>query len=468
MQALGGPPRVIATLEGSSVTGPAWYEFKSPGFGIYSFWVEAVNSLGSQASEIEWVAVNDIECLPALASHLEIEAVSMELIAVNWAKVYCYLSIEDAPEQRIPQDDSQFLDYNGEGSWNISEWAGGKHKLLIPLPSDLEISLEGECFAWLGNDGPNTLGKFQESVPKEGWNGSDRHIQSTQYELVYRIHPFGPEDAQGSFTYLNPTLKRPYNLVVDRSTASDPFKNADLGRYPTLSWDWDGDEDDITNFTILANGEFFSVVDSDLQERTFTLPSTCGVTYTFQVGANSNEARSLYSDSEKYVQPPCPVMAEVQFLTAFSQSTDDSDCAFPDMSSCFSYTGGSCHDLGIYYEIWATGAEYIVHNYWSSQIPFFPYRCGIEYSFSPHMGATQDSIIVAIDPADPRLTFGTEFKEEDDGPDDRFGVTYKMLEFKYEEWPNIDMEIPLVALYDGDTADLTVNVHVRGFHYPGP
>lgn len=469
MQPLGGPPRIIAKLNGSPLTGGAWYEFDSPAFGIYSFWIEAVNGVGKQSSEIEWVAVNDAECRHRLASHLEIEAVSMELFAVNWNKVYCYLSLQERPEQRIPQDDSQFFAYNGEGRWNISEWAGGKHKILIPTPPNGVVSMEGECFAWLGGDGPNSLGTFHEIVPEEGWDGSERLIQTDFYELVYRIHPFGPEESQGTFTYLDPTLDRPYDLGVEPlRTSTDPFTAADFGRYATLFWKWDGFEDDITNFTVWTNGDFFSVVAPNLRERTFILPSTCGVTYIFQVGASSNEARSHYSDSATYIQPPCPVMAEVQFLTAYSSVTDDTNCYFPDMSSCFSYTANSCHDLGIYYEIWASAAEYVVLEEWNSNFAFFPYRCGIEYTFSPHLEATPDTIIVSIDPDDPKLRFGTEFREEDDGPDDTFGVTGTMIEYEYEEWPEIDLIYTLTAPLQDATADMEVKVRVKGFYYPGP
>ena len=62
MQALGGPAMVIATLESRAQTGEAWYEFAAPVFGIYSFWIEAMNGLGGQSSEIAWVGVTDLIC----------------------------------------------------------------------------------------------------------------------------------------------------------------------------------------------------------------------------------------------------------------------------------------------------------------------------------------------------------------------------------------------------------------------
>lgn len=92
MQALGGPPKVIATLKGSSQTGPAGYEFASPWSGIYSFWIEAVNGLGTQSSEIAWVGVTDLSCGPGVATHLNIEIVDM-FVSGGYDRVYCYLSV---------------------------------------------------------------------------------------------------------------------------------------------------------------------------------------------------------------------------------------------------------------------------------------------------------------------------------------------------------------------------------------
>ena len=56
MQRLGGPPQLIKTVGGSPSTGPAWTEFRAPAFGIYGFWVEAVNGLGSQPSQMKGLA----------------------------------------------------------------------------------------------------------------------------------------------------------------------------------------------------------------------------------------------------------------------------------------------------------------------------------------------------------------------------------------------------------------------------
>jgi len=467
MQALGGPPRVIATLKGSPATGPAWYEFKSPSFGIYSIWIEAVNAFGGQASVIKWFVVTNAECRPAIASHLEIEATAMEIFTGNWDKVYCYVSLEGASEQRIPHDDSEFLEYNGGGSWNISKWAGGKNRLLLPIPMDEEVSLQGKCMGWHGNDGPHLLGTFQESVSKEGWDGKDRQILSTQYVIIYRIRPFGPTQAQGTYTYLDYSLKRPYNLSITRERATDPIEDAKLSRYPTLSWDWDGNPDEVTNFTILANDEFFRSAHPVLRELTFRMPSTCGGTYSFQVAANSNEARSIYSDPVLYTQPPCPVMAEVHFMTVISGVTDDTSCKFPDMSSCFRYDAHACDQMGVYYMIWASGAEYVEERYGSEQMSFH-YTCGIEFQFSNQLGATRDTFVVPIDPSDPELRFGTRFWESDLHNDDGFGLTGESLKFNYDEWPGYDKVHTLVAPFANSTADAIVKVHVRAYHYPGP
>ena len=112
MQVLGGPPKVITTLKGTLQTGPAWYEFASPSFGIYSFWIEAVNALGGQSSEIAWVGVTDTTCGPGVATHLEIEVLDM-YIPGSYDLAYCYLSVENTPEKRFPISDGTYFQVFG-------------------------------------------------------------------------------------------------------------------------------------------------------------------------------------------------------------------------------------------------------------------------------------------------------------------------------------------------------------------
>ncbi|MCJ7435771.1 MAG: Ig-like domain-containing protein, partial [Anaerolineales bacterium] len=135
MQAGSNPPTNIATLGQRRDTGPARYRFKSPAFGIYRFWVEAKNILGSQPSEVEWLFINDPTCQEALATRLEIEA--LDLTYDGNGKFYCYVSLEGIPEKRIPEDDSEFIELreNPAGTeWDITKYWGGEKRILVPIP----------------------------------------------------------------------------------------------------------------------------------------------------------------------------------------------------------------------------------------------------------------------------------------------------------------------------------------------
>ncbi len=325
MARLGGPPQLIATLKGSPATGPAWYEFKSPEFGIYSFWVEATNILGGQPSEIKWVGVTDPECKSDyLATRLEIEALDMN-VSGGFGEVYCYLSLEGASARRIPEGDKTIQVLNQWG--DITKYWGGSKSILLPYPADEEVSLEGECLGLAGNSPPVSLGKFSASVPREQWDGRRLEISGDKFIVGYRINPHGSKQAQGIYFHTDYDILKPYNVVVAQEKPSDPndsVENAILARRPFISWKWDGDESNLTSFTIYMDGEILQWAEPDWRKTRLLLPAGCGVSYQIQIAANSGEAQSVPSAPFTYITPPCPVMVEVHFQSLYAYQTDDS------------------------------------------------------------------------------------------------------------------------------------------------
>jgi hypothetical protein len=464
MQALGGPPLKIKTLERNPDTGQTMFEFASPSLGIYNFWVEATNALGGQPSEIAWVAVNDASCGEGVASQLEIEGLGMVGFNQNWDKIYCYLSLEGAPEMRIPEDDSQFLQIDPGGGADIHQWIGGKNRLLLRTPADEEVTLEGDCWGWLGN--PMSMGAFSVSVPKEKWDNRTLQIRTQNYIIDYRIRPFGSTEADGVFTYLDYSIARPEIVSIEAESDEDPIINAERARMPTVTWIWGGNPSEINGFVIYVDGAMahWSPDGNDRQARVI-FPSACGGVYQVQVAAQALNARSPFSQSMIYQQPSCPLLAEVRFLSVMSTQTNDTSCAFPDMSSCLPYN--LCDELGVYYMLWAAGTSSTSIRVGTSQMPY-QYKCGVEYQFTNQLGAPTDTIIVPIDPLSPEVRFGTRFWESDLHEDDRFGIAFKILPYTYDQWPNVDEEHIIKAPYMDGTADLIVKVHVRGYTYQGP
>ena len=467
MQALGGPPIKIRTTTANPGTGSTWFEFDSPSFGIYSFWVEAANGLGSQPSEIAWIAVNDAGCGEGVASQLEIEVLGMRVTGDHGDNMYCYLSVEGWPEKRVPEDDSEFLHPDASGGVNIYTWLGGQNRILLKMPADEDVTLAGDCWAWLGNTarsmGPEP---FSGRVPRDQWDNRTVQVRTSGYVIDLRIRPFGSTRAEGVFGYLDYGIPRPEGVRLEPQTSTDPLLNADMARTPIVRWTWNGDPSDITGFAVHVDGALASwVPDPNATQHWLILPSTCGSTVEIQVAAQSDLARSPFSDSVFYSQPPCPIVAEVRFLTAWSEHTDDTSCAFPDISSCFHYA--TCDGLGIWYRLWAVNTVRKEIRAGTPQRPLH-YRCGVEHEFTNQLAAETDTILIPIDPTYLELRIGSEFWEGDLGPNDRFGVTFHKFLYSYDQWAQVDEDVELTAPFMDGTADMVIRVHVRGYRYPGP
>jgi hypothetical protein len=466
MQAVGGPPLKIYTTGPNPGIGETFFEFDSPGFGIYGFWVVAFNSLGSQPSPIEGIFVNT-DCPDSVASQLEIEVLGMRVTGGNWNQVYCFLSVENIPEKRVPEDDSQFLQVDVSGGADIYKWLGGENRILLKIPADEEVTLAGDCWAWLGDTaismGPEP---FSVSNGRDEWDNRTLQIRTPNYTIDYRIRIYGSTTAEGAFTYLDYDIPRPEIVAVEAQHSDDPLRNADLARTPTVRWTWNGNAADIRGFLIHVDGARASWVPGpSARQAMLVLPSTCGGTYEIQVAAHGYAARSPFSESVYFTQSPCPLVAEVRFLTAWSEHTDDTSCAFPDMSSCFHYS--ACDGLGIWYRLWAVNTVRIEIRGGTENRPLH-YRCKVEYVFTNQLEAETDTIIIPIDPAYPELRIGSEFWEADLGPTDHFGVTFRKFPYTYDQWAHVDEDVKLTAPFMDGTADIVIMAHVRGYPYQGP
>lgn len=317
MQAGSNPPTNIATLGKRNDTGPARYTFKSPAFGIYRFWVEAGNFLGSQPSEVEWIFINDPTCQEAIATRLEIEA--LDLTYDGDGKFYCYVSLEGIPEKRIPEDDSDYIEIirNQNGAeWNITEYWGGEKRILVPIPADGELALVGKCMLLMGTNAVE-LGEFSSSAPSSKWDGSRLEVRGPSYVIGYRVLPHGSQKAEGAYSYTDFNLPKPYGLSFETQTAQNI----------TLKWKWSGNPQEISNFVIAMDDtkEIRWVNKSDRQ-ASIVLPYACGKTHKFAVAAVTAEgARSEYSAWQEYTQLPCKMYADVTFDSFVITAMDDSE-----------------------------------------------------------------------------------------------------------------------------------------------
>jgi len=410
MQALGGPPLDVRTLESRPGTGPAWFEFEAPRFGIYSFWVEVVNALGGQSSEIQWVAVNDASCGEGIASQLEIEALGMYgFMSGGWDRIYCYISLEGAPEKRIP-DGRQYFQIDFNGGANIAEWMGGKNRIQLPMPSDEEVTLEGLCRGWIGDTGPFNMGDFKTSIPREHWDDRVLHIRAENYVVDYRIHPLGPTQVEGAFTYLDLTIPAPYNLRLWTSRSRDAIGDAQLAQNPILEWDWEGNAQEIEGFKVYVNDAMMNKIPWDLtsvvrsrfspgRRAHLRLPTTCGEEYELRMAVYSATAESPRSDPILVKQPPCKRYAEITFERFNFSYIDD---------------GGDCYEAELRFYLIVNKAGHVSKRHsvgCEHDYNFFDFDISPLYLGSRGMGHV---FIVPIDPLNPFVTIKVLFRDYDD------------------------------------------------------
>ncbi|HJX39628.1 MAG TPA: Ig-like domain-containing protein [Anaerolineae bacterium] len=336
---LGQDPRVIAELE-PAAGGQAWLEFPAPSEGAFILWVEAASFWGKQPSNKVGALVAEGGCPQAVATHLQVEALDMTMPG-QYDQVYCYLSFEGARHVRVPEA-SSFDDFVQPALWgdNFSPWASDETKLVVPIPGDESLDVEGECWGWLGGE-LSEFGTFSGKYPRSTWDGARRALPGTGFEIGVAIKPLaGALDTSGlttTFSYDDPSMRVPYE--VSEGTPRSALPMDPLLRL--ITWKWDGDPNKISGFQILLNGVPYnagggwSLVGPTSRSAVVRLPTLCGGRISWQVRAVAGEAQSNLSaltPDNDYDLPQCPNYAMVTFDSIeFSYEFDDQfdgDCDF--------------------------------------------------------------------------------------------------------------------------------------------
>ena len=405
---LGVPPRVIATVKSSDHTGPVWYRFNTPPAGVYSFWVEAVNGIGSQPSEEFWIGIPATQCEDYTAAYLFLSVERFEIFG-NYDSVYCYISVEGAPEQRFPSDDSLFLEISTEQErslwgdfFNVDEgpaalYYGGARSFTIPYPEDNDIYLEGECLAW-GGDVLVSLGEFGTSLRPNDWDFADAEfIETPNFIITITVRPFGWENPEGTYTFSDPSIQAPFNLEeIDTGNRGNPFHPTDR----ILTWKWKGDESAITGFTVFLNDNPFKLALPHERQVYYSLPAICGACMRFKVATNLPNGQTDRSEALEYCLEPCPLRAEVQFVSIETGFTNDS-------------FRGKCDPIEAYFNLvaWGTTTASSKLGHGSGYGWRYPMTCSTLYTFDDIFYALTrkrdlDRMIVQIDPYNPHLLIG--------------------------------------------------------------
>jgi hypothetical protein len=265
-----------------------------------------------------------------------VEALDMTVPA-GYSQVYCFVSFEGAQHVRVPTAITDFIQVTG-GKGNIGAWATGNNKLVVLIPGDESLEVEGECWGWSGGK-LGEFGTFTGKYPRATWDGARRPLPGTGFEIGVAIKPLGGAlDTSGlltTYSYEDPTLPVPYDVVEHKLFS--PWPIDPLLR--SLSWKYDNPKNvTITGFQILLNGSPYnpgggwSLVAPTARAADVRLPKDCGMPITWQVRAIAGEAQSKLSALKKpdndYHLPTCPVpmYAMVKWNTiTFFEDCDDLD-----------------------------------------------------------------------------------------------------------------------------------------------
>jgi hypothetical protein len=322
-------PRVIAKLEPANMEpttkGQVYFEFPAPDWGAFIFWVEAVNFWGSQPSNKVGALVVEGDCPRTLATHLQIDVLDMTVPA-GYDDVYCYLSFEGSVPIRVPEE-GFFNDSVQNALWG--DWfplaPGGGRTLVIPIPGDDWLEVDGECWGW--PDELSEIGPLSGQYSRQTWDGARLSLAGSGLEFGLSIKPLeGALDTSGlmtTFSYVDATLPVPYNVAEGRVRSwlpVDPLTRS-------LSWEWDGNPNEISGFQILLNGVPYNAGGGwslvapagRVTSAVVKLPQECGEHISWRVRAVAGEAQSnlspLVEPDNDYDLPQCPEYAMVRFNT---------------------------------------------------------------------------------------------------------------------------------------------------------
>jgi len=467
-----GLPRLIATLEPRRGTGKASYVFESPSSGIYGFWVEAVNGLGSQPSLVKWLFVDDLSCRGQQAAGLDVEFLDLNTGGFS-GKLYCYVSIEGIPETRMPE--IKFFNdiVNASLESNVYDLEGSGIVYLIPIPDDDEIFIKGKCMGNLGNN-VIELGTFSKSIPKAQWNGMRLEFQAGNAVMGFRIQPHGLETPSGLYRYTANDLSIPKVTSVVARTDRDPMKRSRLARNVILSWAWNGEPQDITNFVIaLDEAMEFRVAGINDRTQAIVLPTSCGRSYKFAVAAMSKGgARSEYSTWYEYSQPPCDYYAEVTFDTFVMTDFDDNENLPRHLD---------CDEAELGFEIVVSSVNRVWRN-WDGGLRWHYYgtdtNCNQTYHFTQYpfnKGAPgkRDTFTVLIEPTTSTINIHVRFADLDNfivawDSDNicRYNQTITMPEDEWAGYSGSYSEICQEAANGEQDGKVQINYHVKGYRTP--
>ncbi len=185
---------------------------------------------------------------------LSVEALSFSLEG-GYDRLYCYVSLANAPFERVPGSPSDFIQYEG-GTWDIASHMSGRNMRTVQIPAALPLHLDVSCLGWQG-DSLVELGRFRRDHASDEWDGRTLSAGPDDggFTVEYRINraPAGSGGGGGGGSILlpiiDPSIPAPFNVragyfevITDEPVPGNP----DLGvrtiaDQPGIAWDYEVD-----------------------------------------------------------------------------------------------------------------------------------------------------------------------------------------------------------------------------------
>lgn len=446
MAPLAGSPQLIASLTPAK-GGAAWFEFPPPRTGGLSLWVEAVNLVGKQPSNIVWLEV-DSHCPTKSPTRLAVEALDMS-VRGNYDKAYCYVSFENTPEERLPGNDSAFIQVTG-GQGNIAAWASGNRKFLVPIPADGALDMSGECWGWSGEE-LSKLGAFSHTTNSPQWTGTRLPLPGGSYEIGYAVTYAGEAGGSGdetTYAYEDPTLPSPYNLtLLGKTIPGVPGSSS-----TSLHWQWNGNQSELTGFAVFLDGQPYAIIFGGDERGRAVAPLTgCGQRQRWQVAAVAGERQSPLSAAYEYRTPECPVAVEVIFEQIEVICVD---------TNWFHPACPSCDTAECWFRVFANDQSALRFN------AMFPMKLSCQtwkIDWGQWPDPTKNTLTVQISPSDTSLTFGSRwFYENLFGELAKFQQASKTITMSLDQWKTYQGEHRLCTKQAGVMSCLVVKIRGPG------